>query len=190
MEEWIKAQAGELQWHKDNPWRADDAAFMQDTKLLMYRFGFSPDDFSSVIDAGAGPRLRSRFFTSAEITAIEPLADEYMAAFDWCDLWDYKTYSQPIEIYIPKLKAEFLMSINVLDHCQDFDKAIKNISRYSNNIFLSFDIGDPTPDELHPLILSEDISEKTFKKYGLFVSDKTKTNPYRKGQAVNYWLRR
>lgn len=187
-EAWKIAQAGELGWHIENQWRANDDLFIADTKMMMRAFGFTPGDYKSVVDIGAGPRLRSRFFHKAKLCAIEPLAEKYIEAFDWCDLKKYKTYPVPIESFIDSLHVEFAMSINVLDHCQSFDKAISNISRYADHFFLSYDCGDKTPDSLHPLQLTEEISDEAFTKYGLKVVKQTISEPYRKGHAVNYWL--
>ena len=186
MEAWQVAQAGELEWHKENQWRADDDLFKRDTDALMRGFGFSEDDYKTVIDVGAGPRLRSRFF-NAVITAIEPLAEQYKQ-FSWCDLDN--VYAVPIEEFIPDLQADFVMCLNCLDHCKDFDKAIENMAKYAPKLFLSYDCGDNDPDPLHPLRLDEAISEATFAKHGLTVEKKSKTDPYRKGYALNYWLRR
>lgn len=182
---WQQAQAHELAWHQANPWRADGKLFADDTRRLMEGFGFHSGNYSSVIDAGAGPRLRSAFFTTAALYAIEPLADEYLK-LDWCDLHRATLYAEPLEDFIPDLYADFLMCINVLDHVQDFGKCICNMAKYAPVLFLSYDIGQA--DKMHPLELTEAWSESMFVQCGLKIVRKTTSDPYRAGYAVNYWL--
>lgn len=188
-EQWRNAQADELQWHKENQWRTDNWLFIGDTWARMVNFGLGRDDYKSVIDAGAGPRLRTKYFRT-KLYAIEPLANEYMANFPWCDLADAEAvYAKPLEEFIPNLHAEFLFSINCLDHCQNFDKAIENISQYADTFVLSYDCGGiPTVGE--PLVLDEEGSEMIFAKYGLDITKKAKSSTYRDGWAQTYWLRR
>lgn len=174
-----------MEWHRANPWRADTEAFEADTKRLMKRYGIKATGWKSVIDAGAGPRLRSTYFKRAKLYAIEPLAEAYRE-FDWCDLDKATVYAQPLEQYIPDLRAEFLICINVLDHCQDFDKVVANLSRYANTLFLSYDCGEPDP--MHPLHLNEVDSEMVFMQYGLKVDKFDIGDPYRAGYSMNYWL--
>jgi hypothetical protein len=188
-EQWKVAQADELKWHQENQWRADDWHFIGDSWSRMVEWGFGRDDFKSVIDAGAGPRLRSKYFRTY-LTAIEPLAEEYLRSFTWCDLRSANgLYSKPLEEFIPNLHAEFLICINCLDHCRNFDKAIENISQYADKFFLSFDCGG-TPTIGEPLVLDERISEETITKYGLKIDNKTKGKTFREGWALNYWLKR
>lgn len=186
MTRWKEAQRLELDWHLKHPWRANDAVFIEDTRKLMTGLGFSPKDYKTVIDAGCGPRLRSRFFDEAKIVGIEPLAHDYMTLFGWCDLNHVRVYPYPLEDFIWGLKAEFLMCVNCLDHAYDFDVAVYNLSCYARNLFLSFDcdISDP----MHPLALDEKISERAFEKCGLQVVKKERAAPWRAGYALNYWL--
>jgi hypothetical protein len=184
MNDWNVAQSGELEWHKTNSWRSNSRAFYEDTIRLMRGWGFGRNDYESVIDVGAGPRLRSKFF-KGKIIAIEPLAFEYLK-FPWCDLCDVEFLAVPIEQKISNLRAEFVISLNCLDHCQDFDKAIENISGYADRMFLSYDCGEP--NDMHPLALNEYISLATFKKHGLKIDKMTRTVPYRAGYALNWWL--
>lgn len=187
MEIWQKAQSKELEWHIYNQWRADTSAFMAQTNAYFEKMGFRPDQFKSVIDAGCGPRLRSVYFEGAKLYAIDPLADDYESSLTWCDLDKATVYSQPLEDFIPGLHAEFLFSLNCLDHCRDFDAVIANIAQYADEIFLSYDCGEPDP--LHPLTIDESTSEQMFEIMGLRIMKKTVTEPWRSGRALNYWLK-
>lgn len=206
-EEWINhAQKGEFEYHKANHWRSTDR-FMADTIQLMDSFGFNQSDYSgkTVLDLGAGSKLRSKYFKEAELIAIEPMADDCVKEIGWCDLEDAdKLYSLPAEEYIPYLenKIDFVMSINVLDHCFDFDQIISNIHKYMKDdglAFLSFDEHFFT-DDMHPLILTDDVCISIFNKLGFDVSKKSKgfTGDFKKEKKVNtyghgtyclnYWL--
>ena len=176
-----------MAWHKANPWRADTAVFEAETKKLMKGWGIKATGYKSVIDAGAGPRLRSTYFKRSKLYAIEPLAEAFKRELSWCDLDKASAvYAVPLEQYIPDLRAEFLICINVLDHCQDFDKAVANLSRYADTLFLSYDCGEPDP--MHPLHLNEVVSEMSFMQYGLKVDKFEIGDPYRAGYSMNYWL--
>ena len=105
---------------------------MNQTNLLFEHFGLKPGDYSgkTVIDLGAGSKLRSRYFSEAELIAIEPLADRFLKEIDWCDLAQaHEVYSVPAETKIESCvgRADLLISINVLDHCYDFERIIEGV---------------------------------------------------------------
>jgi hypothetical protein len=183
---WSNAQNKELQWHTENQWRADDDLFMGQTKDYFTSVGIKARQYKTVIDAGCGPRLRSRFFDHSKLYAIDPLAENYMQLFPWCDLSKAVVYPVPLEQLIPGLHAEFLLSLNCLDHCRDFPVVIANIAEYADEFYLSYDVGKPDP--LHPLILTEEISEKCFADQGLRIDKKIIGDPWRDGYSLNYWL--
>ena len=194
---WNFAQVGELDWHKNNNWRADDWNFILNTQTLFDALGYhSRNAYANkyVLDVGAGPRLRTKFWKDVILYAIEPLGKEYMDAFYWCDLLDSVLYTKPIEEFIPELenKFDFIISINALDHCYNFSDALENIKRYvkkEGEILLSYDCHTGN-DPLHPLGLNIDISIEYLKRCGLsIVGEGWKTNPYGLGEySINYWL--
>src|SRR5437868_3165550 len=83
---WL-AQRAELHFHQNNSWRRTDE-FMRHSAALFEHFGFSPDAFvgKTVIDLGAGSRLRTAYFRDARLVVIEPLAEEFQRTIPWCDL--------------------------------------------------------------------------------------------------------
>ena len=196
---WRKtAQEGEWDFHATNEWRRSPQ-FEVDNARLWRHFGFAADSMQgrTVLDFGAGSKLRSRFFADARIVAIEPLADRFRA-LDFCDLnLAAEVHSRPGEERIEGLagRADLIVSINVLDHCYDFDRAVSNIAGYlapAGKAFLSFDIHDEA-DELHPLLLTEESCERSFSDAGLEIRQKSHgVGPfgmsYGHGRAVNYWL--
>jgi len=194
---WNSAQDGELDWHNKNPWRADNWDFIINTNKIFSFFGFCRDDFrgKSILDVGAGPRLRTRYFRDSEITAIEPLGYKFNGKFGWCDLYEVPLYSNPIEIFIPTLVNQFdlVISINALDHCYDFNSAISNISKYVKDdgvIFVSYDEHSGS-DPMHPLGLSDEVSRSTFKNNNLNVVESLEYSSYGLGErSISYWLKK
>lgn len=169
------AQEGEFRFHQKNKWR-QSSDFMDQTRRLFAHFGFPSDAYEgkTIIDLGAGSKLRTKYFTGAKIVAIEPLAERFMKEIHWCDLSDAeKVYSSPAEerIYECVNTADLVISINVLDHCYDFERIIENVAAYLKDgalAFLSFDKHNE-PDQMHPLRLTEEVCEKVFAKRGLLV---------------------
>lgn len=200
-----RAQQGELKFHRQNTWRPS-ARFMEQTASLFEHFGFHPADYAgqTVLDLGAGSKLRTRYFRDARLIAVEPLADRFRADISWCDLDDADAvYSTPAEELLPECvgQADLVISINVLDHCYDFAQIIANITQYAKPgglLFLSFD-KHLEADEMHPLELDEAICEEIFTDCGLAIERQTAgfgdsmegDQTYGHGPyALNYWLRR
>ena len=200
-----KAQSGELEFHRRDKWRPSDN-FAKRTAALFEHFGFRPDQYAgkTVIDIGAGSRLRTKFFRGADLIAIEPLADRFRQEIAWCDLNDAaEVFSLPAEEFIEACEArgDLVISINVLDHCFDFAKIVANLARYvraDGQLFLSFD-KHAKADALHPLTLDETVCRQIFEDCGLSIERCTTGfgemwdgpptyghGPY----AMNYWLRR
>ncbi len=206
-EEWAaKAQKGEFAFHKGNKWR-NSPRFMEDTTLLFESFGFDRDEYAGkvVMDIGAGSKLRGKFFRDSKLVAIEPMADDCVKEIPWTDLTDaYKLYSLPAEDRIEEMAdhCDLIFSINVLDHCFDFEKIVENVYSYlkpGGLAFLSFDEHFVT-DSMHPLILTDDICLGVYEKVGFKLIKKSKgfdgaykakKNITTYGHGIfclNYWL--
>ena len=192
------AQEGELSFHKRPNIRSGDE-WVSSNDRMWRGFGFEPSgwDGKVVVDIGAGSRLRSLFFEGSRIIAVEPLADQYVAEVEWHDLDRAEAlHSVPAETEIPELEgtADLVVSINALDHGYEFDEAVRNIASYvkpDGLVFLSYD-EHSVVDELHPLVISDDISREIFDRHGLAVEDFRRTAGYHPGLgggALNYWLR-
>jgi 2-polyprenyl-3-methyl-5-hydroxy-6-metoxy-1,4-benzoquinol methylase len=200
---WRQAgQEAEFRFHQKNTWRPS-SDFMDSTRRLFSHFAFASNAYEgkTIIDLGAGSKLRTKYFTGSKIVAIEPLAERFTKEIHWCDLSDAeKVYSSPAEERIDECidTANLLISINVLDHCYDFERTIENIAAYLKDgalAFLSFDKHNEV-DEMHPLRLTETICERVFSKKGLIVEKYSKgfeqnCGTYGHGDyCLNYWLRK
>lgn len=202
-----QAQEGELTFHKQDRKR-QSRAFAENSKLLFEYFGLHHETFRgrTVIDLGAGSKLRTKYFTGAKLIAIEPLAKRFMEEIPWCDLNDADAvHAEPAEQLIQDCinSADLLISINVLDHCYDFDQIVANIRAYLKSdglAFLSFD-EHKYRDPMHPLILSDNICREVFSRNCLSVEKYSKgfgghkhiskgKDTYGHGDfCLNYWLK-
>lgn len=195
-----KAQTGELEFHKKPNCRTDAASFYEANAKMFNGFGYKPDSFEggTVIDVGAGSRLRANYFINSKKYALEPLGQKYIDEVEWCDLLDAdEVLSVPIEEKIYKLEeqADFVFSINVLDHCYEFVKSIENIYSYlkPNAVsFITFDCHEKT-DDLHPIVVNEKIATSILYDTGFIIGRFSRVAPYHRGiakYALAYWLRK
>ncbi len=198
---WNIAQKGEYAFHLKSEWR-NTTEFMDQTRYLFHLWGYKEDSFigKTIIDVGAGSKLRSKFFQQACIIAIEPLASKFIKSIEWCDLKDaFKVYSIPAEKYLPELEncGDFAMCINVLDHCQHTRAVLLNVYKYlkpNSEFCLSVDIHDKS-DRLHPIHLSEENLEKTVSEIGFHIISKfeglgEQSPCYGHGKAVTFILKK
>jgi len=175
-----KAQEGEFRFHRTNKWRQSED-FMRQTRKLFDYFGFDQESYQgkTIIDLGSGSKMRCKYFKNADLICIEPLADRFIKEIQWCDLSEAsKVFSTPAELLIEECvnKADLVMSVNVLDHCYNFENIIENVYKYLKKggmAFLSFDKHDIT-DEMHPLLLNEDVCQKIFNEKGFKIKHLTK----------------
>ena len=197
---WL-AQRAELHFHQNNQWRQTDE-FHRHTAELFQHFGFSPGCFAggTVVDLGAGSKLRTTYFLGARLIAVEPLAEEFLRTIPWCDLRRAEqVFARPAEERIPSLSgaADAVISINVLDHCYDLAPILENLATYlkpGGLGFLSFDSHEAA-DVLHPLPLAGGAVEAAIPETALVVEKLTvglgPLGPmYGQGRALNYWLRK
>jgi len=193
-----RAQEGELAFHKKPNVRSGDS-WAVDTDRKWTHFGFDRTAWADqlIVDVGAGSRLRTMWFEGARIAAIEPLGDRFIAEVEWQDLDQAdELYAVPAEQEIPELvnRADLVVSINALDHGYNFEGAVKNIRKYVKDdglVFLSFDQHE-VPDEMHPLVLNEEITRDVFERSGFEIQHFEETGRYHGGPgllALNYWLR-
>jgi 2-polyprenyl-3-methyl-5-hydroxy-6-metoxy-1,4-benzoquinol methylase len=199
----------ELQFHVHDTSRETSEQFRKEIASLFEYFGFSARQFANktIVDIGAGSHLVTAFFQDAKIIAIEPLADRYLKEIPSCGLRNaHKIYSSPAETRLEELKsaADFVISINVLDHVLEYDTIVENISYYmkpGSSAFLSFDSHDYI-DVMHPTILTEEKCRKSFESVGLFTTKVSrgltpsgscplacpKGFTYGHGETLNFWL--
>ncbi len=192
------AQEGELEFHKKPNVRSGDQ-WEVDTDRKWTNFGFDRDGWADklIVDVGAGSRLRTKWFRDARIAAIEPLGERFVEEVEWQDLDQAdELYPVPAEQLIPELvgRADLVVSINALDHGYDFAGAATSIRKYLKDdglAFLSFDQHE-VPDEMHPLVLNEEITREVFEGAGFEITHFEEAGRYHGGPgllALNYWLR-
>ncbi len=193
------AQEGELAFHKRHNFRAEEATWQQCVKRDWEILGIEPTGWEGkfVVDVGAGSRLRSLYFQGARLAVLEPLAERYLQEVGWNDLARAdEIYSVPAEEFVPELegRADFVVSINALDHGFDFAEGIRNIRRYvkpDGLALLGFDMHD-VPDEMHPLVLNDAIVREIFTDAGFRIEKTMEGRRYHgtDGPLANhYWLR-
>ena len=208
-QKWLnEGQKAELDFHIKNEWRRSPD-FMENTKLLFLGFGFSRNQFANktILDMGAGSKLRTLYFADAKIIALEPLADDYLNKVEYSDLKKAdEVYSLPAEDFIPELveRVDFCISINVLDHCYNFQKVCQNIYKYlkhGGTAFLSFDSHALT-NPSHPLFIRYNECFNTLFDCGFVIEKFSQGFPdiylnyknvktYGHGEiCLNYWLRK
>lgn len=198
-EKWSsEAQAGELAFHKRPNFRSDEQGFNEANARLFKSFAYKEDQFAgkTVVDLGAGSKLRGKFFKDSQMVAIEPLASKFMEEIPWCDLKDAnEVYSEPAEKLIEGLvgRADLLFSINVLDHCYDFEIIVANILKYlkvGGKTCLSFDCHSKV-DKLHPIIINEKVATQIFFNTGFQINQFRRTPSYHKAIAdysITYFM--
>jgi 2-polyprenyl-3-methyl-5-hydroxy-6-metoxy-1,4-benzoquinol methylase len=199
-EAWASAaQNGELGFHKRHNFRADQEVWWTHVQRDWQALGLEPTGWEgkTIIDVGAGSKLRSLYFQGAELIVLEPLADRYVEEVAWHDLDKAdEMYSVPAEEFVPQLenRADLIVSINALDHGYNFEEGARNIRRYlkpDGLALLSFDMHDQ-PDEMHPLILTDEICTKIFTAAGFRIEKSEKGRRYHGAagpQATHWWLR-
>lgn len=193
---WETAQAGEADWHRTHgDLRADDDAWAAHTDWLMTSLG-CPKEVSSVIDVGAGPRLRSAWFDTQRLGVVEPLADVYRQDLPWCDL-DHAddVWAVPGEQRVPEAvdAFELVVCVNVLDHCQNPSALVGNLASYcapGGSVLLSTDLRR-NATRLHPTTLTAGDVAQMAAATGLSVDPMVTREPFgSKGRAAVVWMHR
>lgn len=143
-------------------------------RRIWERLGFGPEAFAgcTVIDIGCGPTARMCGFASGRFLAIDPLWDYYHtlpgAHFEPYE----KGYSLPAETYIQELdgQADWVVSLNALDHCYDLDAVLHNAWRYlrpEGRGLFSVDVDKQCPfDPTHPINLTRDGWREALRRNG------------------------
>ena len=190
-------QEGEFAAHKEPNIRTTsewDSSVVQ----LWETFNFSAEQFEgqTVLDVGAGSKLRGIYFQGINYIALEPLADRFLKELGWCNLkLANSVISRPAAEYVEELtdSVDFIFSINFLDHCYNFQDIIYNLRGYLNDsgtALLSFD-EHAAPDEKHPIKLTKEICDKIFEATGFKIDKFEYTDSYHRSisdRALTYWV--
>jgi hypothetical protein len=155
-------------------WRESND-FMLQTKKLFSFWGYSFNQFNgkTIIDIGAGSKLRSKFFIGSKIFAVEPLANKFKR-LKFSDIFDAdNVYCVSAEKYIPELhnKADLIICINVLDHVMNPSKLLANCFSYlldSGEMLLSTDLHQEVSPS-HPIGFTMISLEKIINEIGFVI---------------------
>lgn len=173
------AQPGEYAFHDTagKDFRMSDD-FMIQTATFFEKFKFNKNQYSkkNVLDLGAGSRLRSLFFEDSDIYVIEPLAKKFLS-LPQSDLHKAKAvHSEPAETFVSKIKEkmDFVMCLNVLDHCYDYSLVLSNIYNYlkkDGEFLLSVDIHEDFKCPMHPVSLTKEKLFTALKDIGFITKE-------------------
>lgn len=86
-----------------------------------------------ILDVGCGPLGHNLDFTDCEIVGLEPLVDEYRRVGYPCDHIEYvKAHAEDMPFDDGEFDA--VISVNAIDHVDDFEQSIKEIERVCKGI--------------------------------------------------------
>jgi SAM-dependent methyltransferase len=156
-----QAQAFERHWWESSVITPRDPVPV--SKAIMERWGYAQDRFKgmNVLDVGCGPTQRLSWLTGVGwLAAIEPLAATYRN-LPGSPMKPYESvWAVPVETYIEPMVgwADFIFSINSLDHCFDLPLALSNLYFYcktGGSGMLSMDCDKWVSDDpTHPICVS------------------------------------
>ena len=171
-----EAQLGELSFHaRNHSYRGNDTVWWSAVEADWLALGLDRRSWAgkTVLDVGAGSRLRTLWFEDVEIIVVEPLADRFLAEVPFCDL-DRATevHAVPGETYVRDLagRADVVVSINALDHGYDMAASVSNIRRYlkpDGIALLSFDLHDTVSDHMHPMVVTHQMMLRHLRPGGI-----------------------
>ena len=160
-EEWQKEhQTFELNYHKQGNYRWREPLWQDQWDKIFNVFGnFTVDSFKagqSLLDVGCGSRPALEWFND-EPTKVycDPLMNDYVKIPQMKDYWEGKEYySVPAEEHLESLSGDFdfVLCWNVLDHCYDWRKVLRNVIDYAKSgglLIVGTDLGK-TPSPGHP----------------------------------------
>jgi SAM-dependent methyltransferase len=115
----------------------------------------------TILDVGCGPYPLSIAFEDCRIVGLDPLVLHYEAAgFPLAEFTDRVTFVQAFaeEMPFPSGSFDAVISVNAIDHVDDFARAAQEISRVlKKDGALRMQIHYHSPRELEPHALSDDV---------------------------------
>ena len=152
---------------RSNLWQTNAVLTMHKLRPTYYEeLGLEADAFKGkrVLEVGCGPLVPIQQFSACERHGIDPLADLYMAS-GW-PLFDYDVkvvngYGEALPY--PDCYFDGVISVNALDHVDDFDKTISEIERVTRpggQICIEVEYHEPTVTE--PLRLNDNTVRQAF----------------------------
>lgn len=196
---WQNAQAGQLAHHQRWSEEVGADVHRHNTREEFETLGIGPYDFQgkTILDFGAGSRLRSLYFQDARIIALEPLALKYINTVRDCDIFKAdEIITTPGETLVEPLRecADLILCRDMLDQCRDPVAILNNLAAYlkpDGLILLSFDVRTQA-DVCHPHVLDDHAIEMQCEQVGLVPALKAFQPPHGSSikRRVVYWLRK
>ncbi len=196
---WKIAQFAELRWWQNYLKSKDKETYYKWKKeywndlISKISNQLEVDENSKILDAGCGPAGIFIVYPNHDITAIDPLLDEYKTRLPFFDLTDFpKTnfISSSIEELKIVEKFDVVFCMNAINHVIDIDKSwdiLKNLTKNGGQLVVTIDahnhqifkkIFSAIPgDVLHPhqYDLDEYIKMLTDRNYNLIKTVKLKS---------------
>lgn len=169
-QEWyIVHQPFELRYHQQPNfrWPGQEAIWNEQWDNVFHFAGLNKDSFTNnqlMLDVGCGSKPSLDWFNAGDKYGIDPLLEEYRKIPTMKDYWnDHKNdhfLNVPAEQQVSKFnnKFDFVLCWNVLDHCFDAEKVLRNIYFYAKAdavILIGTDMSE-TPHLGHPGIKSRE----------------------------------
>ena len=152
-EKWARALDKEFIFHERNALRKNDNKWTDSSKKLLSGLGLDLKmEGKTILDAGCGSRLRTKELSDKNrIIGIDPLADKYKH-LEFSDLSTVEYYSLGLEERVDHLSGimDVALCLNVLDHCVNPRKVMKNVFDYlkpGGEFYLWTDLGHL--DDIH-----------------------------------------
>lgn len=133
---WKIAQAAEIRWWKWYLARKDKTAYLDWKKHYWQTFWDKlpshPEAAASVLDAGCGPAGINMILDKYQVTAIDPLLDQYQAqidhfqpeAFPWVS-YQKKQLEELEDTHV----FDWIFCLNVINHVADLDQSMQKLWR-------------------------------------------------------------
>lgn len=145
-----------LTWHKKH----QEVKYLKDLNL-------EKDIFKGkrVLDVGSGPMPSATCFEGADLYCIDPLLDKYISVGFPIHLYGDVKFIQGYSENIPVTDGFFdvVLSVNALDHVDDFEKTatdIKRVLKKDGLVIFHIHCHEPTQNE--PLELTDERIAKAF----------------------------
>lgn len=145
-----------LTWHKKH----QEVKYLHDLKLDKNAF-----KGKTILDVGSGPMPSATCFEGADLYCIDPLLDKYVGVGFPLHLYGDVKFVQGYSENMPVVDNFFdvVLSVNALDHVDDFEATAKDIQRVLKpDGLVIFHLHFHPPTQNEPLELSDERVAKAF----------------------------
>ena len=138
---WKLAQFFEVIWWKRHLKNKDKEDYFEKKKLYWHKLlddcadTFRIKDTDSVIDMGCGPSGLYIISPSRNVTAVDPLLDEYVKKVPLFSTTDYpatRFVTSTIEEYTTSERYDYVFCMNAINHVEDIRKGFAKLAQLGN----------------------------------------------------------